>query len=181
MDRREKFPPSVFVTGDEKQLTRTRHHLLSRRQACLRDRHRRHPGLLRTQLVLPVEHVSFPPVQLSPCNHQPITASNIAFHTQSYRYDVEEDGTFSSRKTFTFIAAGVPDGVHVDTKGNVYAGCGDGVHVFNPSGKLLGKIWIGSTVANFQFAGKGRMVILAETELYYATLKAEGAFPGQLY
>ncbi|KAK3489050.1 uncharacterized protein B0T23DRAFT_362257 [Neurospora hispaniola] len=106
---------------------------------------------------------------------------NSSFPSSIYRYDVEEDGTFSNRKTFAFIATGVPDGVHVDTKGNLYAGCGDGVHVYNPSGKLLGKIWIGSTVANFQFAGKGRMVILAETELYYATLKAEGAFPGQLY
>ncbi|KAK1776364.1 hypothetical protein QBC45DRAFT_453225 [Copromyces sp. CBS 386.78] len=106
---------------------------------------------------------------------------NSSFPSSIYRYDVEEDGTFSNRKTFAFIATGVPDGVHVDTKGNLYAGCGDGVHVFNPSGKLLGKIWIGSTVANFQFAGKGRMVILAETELYFATLKAEGAFPGQLY
>jgi hypothetical protein len=52
---------------------------------------------------------------------------------------------------------------------------GDGVHVWNPSGKLLGKIFVGTTSANFNFAGKGRMVICAETELYYATLAAEGS------
>ena len=55
------------------------------------------------------------------------------------------------------------------------------MQVYNPSGKLIGKIHIGGTSANFQFAGKGRMVVLAETELYFATLAAEGAFPGQLY
>jgi gluconolactonase len=99
----------------------------------------------------------------------------------SYRYDVKEDGTLENRKTFAFVTPGVPDGIHVDTKGNVYAGCGDGVQVYNPSGKLLGKIYIGSTSANFQFAGLGRMVILAETELYFATFAAEGAFPGKLY
>ena len=50
------------------------------------------------------------------------------------------------------------------------------MQVWNPSGTLIGKIWVGHTVANFQFAGKGRMVLCAETELYYATLAAEGSF-----
>ena len=49
------------------------------------------------------------------------------------------------------------------------------MQVWNPSGKLLGKIFLGMTSANFNFAGKGRMVICAETELYYVTLAAEGA------
>lgn len=66
-------------------------------------------------------------------------------------------------------------GIHCDTKGNVYAGCGDGVHVFNPSGVRLGTIFTGRTAANFQFAGQGRMVIMGETQLFYATLAATGA------
>lgn len=49
------------------------------------------------------------------------------------------------------------------------------MHVWNPSGTLLGKVFTGELVANFQFAGKGRMVLLAETHLYYAGLGAEGA------
>jgi gluconolactonase len=49
------------------------------------------------------------------------------------------------------------------------------VHVWNPAGQLIGKIYLGTTTANFQFAGQGRMVICAETELYYATLGATGA------
>ncbi|WVW78301.1 hypothetical protein I302_100255 [Kwoniella bestiolae CBS 10118] len=92
-----------------------------------------------------------------------------------YRFDVNDDGTWDNRMTFAYIDSGVPDGVHCDTKGNVYAGVGDGIHVWNPSGLLLGKIWLGVTSANFQFAGKGRMVICAETKLYYVTLGAEGA------
>lgn len=91
-----------------------------------------------------------------------------------YRFDVQKDGTFDNRKTFAYIDQSIPDGVHCDSKGNVYAGCGDGVHVWNPSGTLIGKIYLGSGAANFQFAGKGRMVICAETELYYVTLAAEG-------
>lgn len=63
---------------------------------------------------------------------------------------VDEDGTFYDRRTFAYVTPGVPDGVHCDAAGNVYAGCGDGVQVFNPSGKLIGKIYLGETSANFR-------------------------------
>ena len=106
---------------------------------------------------------------------------------------MKEDGTLDNRKTFAFVHSGAPDGkssklyllllrliswkgVHCDSWGNVYAGCGDGVHVWNPSGKLIGKIYLGSGTANFNFAGEGRMVICAETNLYYATLAAAGSY-----
>ncbi|KAL7945052.1 gluconolactonase-like protein [Trichoderma barbatum] len=92
-----------------------------------------------------------------------------------YRYTVARDGTFKHRRVFAYPGVGFVDGIHCDSKGNVYAGCGDGVHVWNPSGTLLGKIFLGETSANFQFAGDGRMVIGAETHLYYATLAAKGA------
>ncbi|KAJ5377541.1 uncharacterized protein N7496_004950 [Penicillium cataractarum] len=93
-----------------------------------------------------------------------------------YRFDVKKDGTLDNRKVFAFVSPGAPDGIHCDSQGNVYAGCGDGVQVWNPSGKLIGKIYLGATSANFNFAGKGRMVICAETDLYYVTLAAEGSF-----
>lgn len=48
------------------------------------------------------------------------------------------------------------------------------MQVWNPSGKLIGKIFLGKTSANFNFAGDGRMVILAEEDLFYATLGASG-------
>ncbi|KAF4973285.1 hypothetical protein FSARC_360 [Fusarium sarcochroum] len=80
-----------------------------------------------------------------------------------YRFDVQEDGTWENRKTFAYVAARLPDG------------CGDGVHVWNRSGKLIGKIYTGINAANFQFAGKGRMVIMGRTKLFYATLAASGA------
>ncbi|KAF5020313.1 hypothetical protein F66182_7689 [Fusarium sp. NRRL 66182] len=80
-----------------------------------------------------------------------------------YRFDIQEDGTWENRKTFAYVAARLPDG------------CGDGVHVWNRSGKLIGKIYTGINAANFQFAGKGRMVIMGRTKLFYATLAASGA------
>jgi len=92
-----------------------------------------------------------------------------------YSFDVCTDGTFSNRKTFAYLPVGIPDGVHTDSMGRVYTGAGDGVWVYNPSGKLIGKIYTGTTAANFKFAGEGRMIITGQTKLFYATLGASGA------
>lgn len=72
--------------------------------------------------------------------------------------------------------------MHCDTHGNVYAGVGDGVQVWNEEGELLGKIYLGRFAANFRFVGGGRMVVAAQTELYFVTLGgAEGADPADQY
>ncbi|KAI9844818.1 MAG: Thymidylate synthase [Sclerophora amabilis] len=53
--------------------------------------------------------------------------------------------TLTSRRVFAYASAGVPDGIKCDTAGNVYSGCGDGVHVWNSAGVLIGKITIPAT------------------------------------
>ncbi|KAF8664114.1 hypothetical protein AX16_000804 [Volvariella volvacea WC 439] len=92
-----------------------------------------------------------------------------------YAFDVDErTHVFVNRRVFAYVDAGVPDGLQVDTKGNVYAGCGDGVHVWNKKGTLLGKFFLGMTTANLVFAGEGRLVILAETKIFITHIAAEG-------
>ncbi len=56
----------------------------------------------------------------------------------------------------------------MDTRGNVYSGCGDGVHVWNDQGTLLGKIFTGLSTPNMVFAGDGRLFILSECKIYVA-------------
>jgi gluconolactonase len=99
---------------------------------------------------------------------------NLSSPASVYSFDVNSDGTWQNRKTFAYVPSFIPDGVHTDSKGRVYSGCGDGVHVWNTSGKLIGKIYTGTTAANFQFAGKGRMIITGQTKLFYVTLAASG-------
>ncbi|KAI0916502.1 hypothetical protein AcW1_010085 [Taiwanofungus camphoratus] len=92
-----------------------------------------------------------------------------------YAFDVDpKSQVFLNRRVFAYVDTGVPDGVQVDTRGNVYASCHDGVHVWDPAGTLIGKIFLGTGSANMAFAGKGRLVILAETEIYLAQIAAEG-------
>jgi len=80
---------------------------------------------------------------------------------------------FLNRRVFAYVDTGIPDGIQIDKNGNVYAGCGDGVQVWNSQGILLGKFFLGRTSANFIFAGDGRLVILAETKIFLASIAAQ--------
>lgn len=98
-----------------------------------------------------------------------------------YAFDVDpKSQVFLNRRIFAYVDTGVPDGVQVDSEGNVYSGCGDGVQVWSSEGTLLGKFFIETTSANMVFAGDGRLVIMAETKIFVAKIAAkEGkvAFP----
>lgn len=51
----------------------------------------------------------------------------------SYAFDVDPvSERFLNRRVFAYIDAGIPDGLQVDTEGNIYAGTGDGVQVRFP-------------------------------------------------
>lgn len=87
----------------------------------------------------------------------------------SYAYDVQPNTlAITNRRVFAYVDTGAADGISVDNQGNVWGGCGDGVQVWNPEGKLLGKFYLGKGSSNFAFAGQGRVVLLSETEIYYA-------------
>ncbi|KAL4914309.1 hypothetical protein BDW62DRAFT_145092 [Aspergillus aurantiobrunneus] len=93
-----------------------------------------------------------------------------------YAFDVKEySGApfLVNRRVFAFADNGIPDGVKVDTDGNVYSGCGDGVHVWSPGGVLLGKIRLPDTSANLCFARPGEMFALNEYLLWRVTLNPE--------
>ncbi|KAK0437813.1 D-lactonohydrolase-like protein [Armillaria borealis] len=92
-----------------------------------------------------------------------------------YAFDVDpKSHAFMNRRVFAYVDSGIPDGIQVDTDGNVYSGCGDGVQVWNNEGTLLGKFFLGTTSANMVFAGKGRLIILAETKVFLAKIAAKG-------
>lgn len=84
-----------------------------------------------------------------------------------YAYDVDmpNNRTISGRRTFAYVDTGFPDGIHADTDGNVWAGCGDGVHVWNSAGKLLGKVFVGETSNNFAFA-PGKLFVFTNYRLW---------------
>ena len=62
-------------------------------------------------------------------------------------YPIEADGTIGSGKVFKDVTSmvgkehpGVPDGLRVDERGNVFATGPGGVHIYAPDGTLLGRV-----------------------------------------
>ncbi|KAK9455942.1 hypothetical protein V1511DRAFT_499110 [Dipodascopsis uninucleata] len=90
-----------------------------------------------------------------------------------YVFDVVDKKYLANRRFFAYCSSGIPDGIKCDEYGNVYSGCGDGIHVWDPEGSLIGKICVNSVAANFCFA-KGGMWIFAEKTLFFCELAAKG-------
>lgn len=93
-------------------------------------------------------------------------------------FTVNSDGTLSGGEVLCKIENKEwgADGVDVDAKGNVYAGCGDGVHVFSPEGLLLGKILMPQAITNFAFGGNdGKTLFMTgHSALYRVELLVAG-------
>ncbi len=49
------------------------------------------------------------------------------------------------------------------------------MQIFRDDGVLLGKVFIGSNVANMAFAGDGRLVVLANDTIYLAQIATKSA------
>lgn len=61
--------------------------------------------------------------------------------------------------------------------GNLWSSAGDGVHCFDPTGKLIGKIRVPQTVANLTFGGRrrNRLFITATRSVYSVYVATTGA------
>jgi gluconolactonase len=84
-------------------------------------------------------------------------------------FDVDESGAaIRNGRVFHTISPGNADGIRSDEDGNIWSAAGDGVHCIDPSGALLGKIKVPSTVSNITFGGRyrSRLFICASQALY---------------
>lgn len=77
-----------------------------------------------------------------------------------YAFDVSEDGSkVLNQRQFAVVSPGFPDGMRLDIHGNIYVGALDGVQIFNPQGKLIGKIRLPKETANLTFGSKDNNVL----------------------
>jgi len=92
-------------------------------------------------------------------------------------FDVVDGRTLTNGRVFCSIDTGIPDGIRVDNKGNLWSSAGDGVHCFSPDATLLGKIKVPQTVANLTFGGprRNRLFITATRSVYAIYLTTNGA------
>lgn len=84
-------------------------------------------------------------------------------------YDVVDGNRLENGRDFAEIDQGLPDGIRVDCYGNVWSSAADGVHCFDPTGVLLGKILVPETVSNLTFGGaRGNELLITATTSVYA-------------
>jgi gluconolactonase len=91
-------------------------------------------------------------------------------------FDVDADGGISNSRVFCTIDKGAPDGIRCDADGRVWSSAGDGVRVFDASGKLLGTIAVPESPANLCFGGAdGKTLFMtARTSLYAIEVRVKG-------
>ncbi|MBO3461056.1 SMP-30/gluconolactonase/LRE family protein [Aetokthonos hydrillicola CCALA 1050] len=99
-------------------------------------------------------------------------------------FDVKPDGTLANGKVFAELPGptdkGVPDGMKVDVKGNIYCSGSGGVWIFSPTGQLLGKIMVPEVVTNLAWGDQDHktLYITANKGIYRIRLKIPGITVG---
>ncbi len=96
-------------------------------------------------------------------------------------FDVVDGTKLANKKLWVNAGPGFPDGLRSDREGNLWCGWGggeglDGVAVFNPDGKLLGRILLPERCANLCFGGvkRDRLFMAASQSLYAVYVHAQG-------
>ncbi len=93
-------------------------------------------------------------------------------------FDLQPDGTLGNGRVFAEESGenGVPDGMKVDVRGNLYATGPGGVWIFDASGKHLGIIKIPEITANLAWGGRDwkSLFITASTSIYRVECKVSG-------
>jgi gluconolactonase len=101
-------------------------------------------------------------------------------------FDVTAGGTgISNMRPFIDAGPGTPDGFRCDVDGNLWCGWGtgedglDGVSVFNPDGRLIGRIDLPERAANLCFGGtyRNRLFMAGSTSIYSLYVNTQGV-PG---
>jgi gluconolactonase len=108
-----------------------------------------------------------------------------------YVFDVGTDNTLSNGRQFSdFMIDGVkcaPDGVRADVDGNLWCSSNagrsvgySGVTVWNPEGRLIGRIRLPEVCGNVCFGGpkRNRLFMAASQSLYAVYTATQGAAPG---
>ena len=101
-------------------------------------------------------------------------------------YDVVDNGTkTANRREFNSAEPGGSDGFRIDTQGNLWCGWSggaaeDGVAVFAPDGKMIGRIMLPERCANVCFGGRkrNRLFMAASQSVYSVFVETQGVLGG---
>ncbi|MBX3436558.1 MAG: SMP-30/gluconolactonase/LRE family protein [Planctomycetaceae bacterium] len=92
-------------------------------------------------------------------------------------FPVKSDGTIGAGRTFYDATdkvnelPGLPDGMAVAQDGHIFATGPGGVYVFDPQGRLLGRISTGERTANCTFGGPDGSILYLAADMYICRIQ----------
>lgn len=94
-------------------------------------------------------------------------------------FDVNDEGTLENGRIWAEVTGGndgAPDGMKVDSQGNLYVTGPGGIHVFDPAAACLGVIKVPQGCANFCWGGDDlkSLFVTATTSLYRVRVRVAG-------
>jgi gluconolactonase len=98
-------------------------------------------------------------------------------------YDVEAHGAVTHARVLIQYGSdekrpGGPDGIKVDSAGNIWTTGPGGIRIVTPQGNVLGQLVLPEVAANLAFAEQGRVAyITASSSIYKLNLRTPGVMP----
>jgi gluconolactonase len=91
-------------------------------------------------------------------------------------YDLAGNGAASNERVLVSKIEGIPDGIRVDEKGNLYVAA-EKIEVYSPEGKPLGSVSIQETPSNCAWGDGdfGTLYVTARTSVYRVRLNVKGS------
>ncbi len=121
-------------------------------------------------------------IALSPDN-QTLYVNNSGPDQRVVAYDLHPDGTVGpARNVIAFTGhegSGVPDGLKIDSRGNLWTTGPGGIRILSPQGKVLGQIQLPETASNAAWGGPDgkTLYITAKTHIYRLQTLIQGNLP----
>lgn len=144
----------------------------------------KHNGVYRVspkgEVSLMIDNLTFPNgIAFSPDERTLYVAVSDPKKPYIMAYDVKDDGTLVNGRIFfnaTSLMApdrkGLPDGLKVDKKGNLFATGPGGVLIISPEGKLLGTILTGEATANCGWGNDGSVLYIT-ADMYLCRIETK--------
>jgi gluconolactonase len=106
------------------------------------------------------------------------TPGDTTGNRQLVAFDVVDGRTLTNPRVFYALreAEGVPDGLRIDVRGNIWVTAKHGIHVLTPGGRRIGRIPVPEDTANCVFGGPDgdRLFITASSSVYLLDVAIRG-------
>lgn len=93
-------------------------------------------------------------------------------------YDIDENKNLRNGRIFHQFETGIPDGIAVDNKDNIWVTSGKSVHILSRDGKRIGSLVFPNNVANLTFGkykNKNVVYITGSNSLFRLNVSVEGS------